>query len=148
MTIIIDQGQHSPRATIARDVTYLLAPPVEWSSLGGAEHLVQFYDTDTFLLNALTAYVQSGLDAGDVCLVLATRAHRRELDRRLRAAGVDVAAARRDGTYRGLDARTTLAKLLADGWPEPQRFAQAVGGQVLRAMQHQRHVRIFGELVT
>jgi PAS domain S-box-containing protein len=143
----LQQPQPLPEAMLARDVDHRSAPPVEWSSLGGAEHLVQFYETEAFLLDALEAYMQGGLQAGDTCLVLATPPHRRDLERRLSTAGVDLATARRDGTYLTLDARATLAKLLVDGWPDPQRFAQVVGRQVVRAMRPQRHVRVFGELV-
>ncbi len=109
--------------------------------------MVQFYEADPFLLDALEAYVHTGLDAGDVCLVVATDAHRAGLEARLKTAGVDVGAARRKGAYLCLDAGETLAGLLLDGWPDPQRFAQVVGRQVLRALRHKRHVRVFGEMV-
>jgi PAS domain S-box-containing protein len=148
MTTTIDQAHHTPETAIAHTIEQRLVPPVEWTSLGGAEHLLQFYETDGFLLDALEAYVQSGLDAGDVCLMVATAAHREGLEARLETAGVDLAAARRNGSYLWLDADKSLAKLLVDGWPDPQRFAQVVGRQVVRAMRHERHVRIFGEMVT
>lgn len=147
MTTTINQDHHTPQAAIAGRLEHRLAPPVEWSSLSGVEHVVQFYEADSFLLDALEAYVHSGLDAGDVCLVVATGAHRAGLDDRLKTAGMDVDAARQNCTYLWLDAGKTLAKLLLDGWPDPQRFTQVVGRQVLRAMRHKRHVRVFGEMV-
>jgi PAS domain S-box-containing protein len=147
MTTTIHQTPPAPERTIVHDSAHRLAPPVEWTAVGGAEHLVQFYETDDFLLDALVGYVLSGLEAGEVCLVLATAAHREGLEARLESAGVDLAAVRREGTYRWLDASTTLARLLREGWPDPERFAQVVGRQVLRALKRGRHVRIFGEMV-
>ncbi len=148
MTTNINQAHHTPQqAAIAGPQGRRLAPPVEWSSLSGGEHVVQFYEADSFLLDALAAYVLTGLDAGDVCLVVATGAHRAGLEDRLKTAGVDMGAARRNGAYLCLDAGETLAKLLLDGWPDPQRFAQVMGRQVLRALRRKRHVRVFGEMV-
>jgi PAS domain S-box-containing protein len=147
MTTTIHQAPPASERVIVHDIEQRLAPSVEWTAVGGAEHLVQFYETDDFLLDALVGYVRGGLEAGDVCLVLATAAHRESLEARLETSGLDLAAARQGGAYLWLDASTTLARLLQDGWPDPERFARVVGRQVVRALKRGRHVRIFGEMV-
>src|SRR5688500_2461473 len=86
-----------------------LAPETEWHPLHQAEHVVQFYETDTFLLQALSGFIGTGLAAGDACIVVATPAHRGELEERLQAAGLDVVTARASGQYVALDAAETLA---------------------------------------
>jgi hypothetical protein len=148
MTTIGDKIQPAPETATARCDERPLAPLVDWSALGAAEHLAQFYESDGFLLDALEAYVTSGLDAGDACLVIATQDHRERLEERLRALGVDLMAARREGTYLDLDAEALLRKLLREQWPDAQRFGQVVGRLLSRAGKRGRHVRIFGEMVS
>src|ERR1051326_2885330 len=111
------------------------------------EHLVQFYKTNEFLANSLSSFIGTGLDAGDACIILATKVHREDLEIRLRANGLDLATAQARGEYISLDAAETLAMLMVEGLPEPSRFVEVVGSLVMRATQGQRHVRIFGELV-
>ena len=55
-----------------------------------APHLVQFYEADTVLLDALTEYIGAGLQAGEAGIVIATPAHRAALEQRLRAQGLDL----------------------------------------------------------
>src|SRR5689334_25355572 len=92
-------------------------PQTQWRPLHEAEHVVQFYETDTFLLEALSDFIGTGLAAGDACIVVATPAHRSELEERLQAAGLDVACAQASGQFVALDAAETLAMLLVDGSP-------------------------------
>jgi len=75
------------------------APRSDWTDMGEAEHFVQFYETDLFLMNSLGGFISTGLHAGDGCMVVATKAHRDELETRLQAYGLDVATATASGQY-------------------------------------------------
>ena len=112
-----------------------------------SEHFVQFYEKDIFLLDSLSGFVSTGLAAGDACIVIATKAHRENLEERLKANGLDLAAAHMRGDYLSLDAVETLSKFMVDGLPEPERFAEVVGSVLVRAAKSQRSVRIFGDMV-
>ena len=117
---------------------------------GEAGHIVQFYEADGFLLDAVGVFVGEALRAGDAAVVIATEAHRAGLEDRLRAAGLDLATARAGGRYVALDAAETLARLTpcgSGGVPEPARFAAVVGGALAGAAAGGRRVRVFGELV-
>jgi signal transduction histidine kinase/CheY-like chemotaxis protein len=124
-----------------------LAPYPDWSAMGESEHFVQFYETETFLLNSLADFIGTGLDAGDACIVVATGAHREELERQLQARGLDTEAKRAAGLYLSLDAAETLSSFMVEGSPEPVRFAEVVGRIISRAAEGGRRVRIFGEMV-
>lgn len=112
-----------------------------------SEHFVQFYETDSFLVDAVSTFLKPGLDAGDACIVIATQPHRLLLEQRLQHNGQDLAAAQERGEYIALDAAETLAQIMVDGWPAPERFREIVGGLIARAAQNGRHARIFGEMV-
>ncbi|HJQ26187.1 MAG TPA: ATP-binding protein [Blastocatellia bacterium] len=124
-----------------------LAPITDWSEMGETEHFVQFYDADEFLLNSLSGYIGMGLSLGDACIVVATKAHRESLDRRLQDYGLDVFAARASTQYTQLDAAETLAQFMEDGQPDAGRFAEVIGSLIARAAGSGRRVRIFGEMV-
>src|SRR5579859_5506661 len=59
---------------------------------------------------------------GEACLVIATQAHREDLEARLTASGIDPATARSQRLYVALDAAETLASFMCAGAPDPERF--------------------------
>ncbi|HEY4035775.1 MAG TPA: PAS domain S-box protein, partial [Ktedonobacteraceae bacterium] len=124
-----------------------LVPRLNWSEMSESEHFVQFYETDDFLLDSLSSFIGTGLDAGDGCIVIATKAHRESLEQRLKANGLDLTTNHTRDGYISLDAHETLPKFMVDGLPEPKRFAEIIGSIITRAAQGRNHVRIFGELV-
>lgn len=136
---------------IADHPVTLLERPAHSDAHGVHAHLVQFYEDDAFLLDELCPYIGSALGAGDSCVVIATEAHRTELARRLAEFGFDVAIAARQGRYVALDAAETLSKFMLNGLPDPQRFADVVGGVLARSMESARgdrpRVAAFGEMV-
>jgi excisionase family DNA binding protein len=109
-------------------------------------HTVQFYESDAFLLDAVAAFLLAGLRAGETDIVVATPEHRVELDKRLRAADLDLTATRAAGRYVTLDADETLAQFMVAGQPDAGRFAAVLGGVIAQAGSEQP-VRVFGEMV-
>jgi PAS domain S-box-containing protein len=124
-----------------------LAPFSHWSDMSQSEHFVHFYETDAFLLDSLSDFIGTGLVIGDVCIVLATQTHRENLEERLKATGLDLAAASTRGEYISLDAADTLSKIMVDGLPEPESFTRVIGSTIAQTAKGPRHVRVFGELV-
>ena len=114
-------------------------------------HSVQFYSDDPFLIDALSRFMGAALGAGDAGIVIATEAHRSQLAERLSARGVDVNLAVEQGRYVALDAAQTLAQFMVNGFPDPERFAQVIGGVISRAKvatgMSQTRASLFGEMV-
>jgi signal transduction histidine kinase len=123
------------------------APAACWGETGERDHFVQFYEADEFLLDSLSGYVREGLEAGDACVIVARPERREGLEARLRAAGLDVDAARGRGALVMLDAADTLSLFMSDEGPDPRRFDDVIGGVVERASQAGKRVRAFGEMV-
>jgi len=111
------------------------------------EHLVQFYETDDFLLNTLSNFIGGGLGSGEACIVIATKAHREGLEERLKANGLDLATACARDLYIALDADETLSKFMQHDLLITERFFEVMGKVIARGSQGQLRLRIFGEMV-
>jgi signal transduction histidine kinase/ActR/RegA family two-component response regulator len=124
-----------------------LAPVSNWRGMSESEHFVQFYETDTFLLDSLSGFIGMGLNEDNACIVVTTGAHRDGLEERLHGYGIDMNAARARGQYVVLDAAETLSKFMVDGSPEPGLFTEVIGGLIGRGADGWPRVRAFGEMV-
>ena len=120
---------------------------IVWGEISPCEHLVQIYQDDTVILDALQGFVVGGLEAGDGVIVVATPAHLDALERRLLSAGFDPNLAALQDQYIPLDAERTLARFMTRGWPDEILFEQLVIDVLERAGQDGRRVRAFGEMV-
>jgi signal transduction histidine kinase len=116
-----------------------------------ANHSVQFYAEDCFLVESLSRHLSSMLGNGGAAVVIATRAHCIAIADRLQAMGLDLAAAHRDGRYIDLDAGEVLGELMVDDWPDFDIFSKVVGKVVARAAaacsDREAGVAAFGEIV-
>jgi PAS domain S-box-containing protein len=114
-------------------------------------HAVQFYGDDGAFLDSLGQSVGAALEAGDGVIVIATKAHRNGLAQRLKARGLDTAAAIERGRYVLLDATETLSKFLQEGWPDATCFADIMGKTIARARAAAKgddpDIFAFGEMV-
>lgn len=128
-----------------------LASPRDEDGRGADVHSVQFYEDDAVLLDELSRFIGSALGAGDAGVVIATPEHRGKLAERLTACGLDLALATRQGRYVALDASEVMVEFLVDGWPDPARFDDSIGGIIARArvaaVGERPRVAVFGEMV-
>jgi MEDS: MEthanogen/methylotroph, DcmR Sensory domain len=58
------------------------------------DHAVQFYEDSGSILDSVSAFLATGLEDGDASVVIATPAHRAELEDLLTARGIDMTALR------------------------------------------------------
>jgi PAS domain S-box-containing protein len=128
-----------------------IAPGAYLEKVQAHAHGVQFYGDDAYLLDGLTRFIGGALGAGDSSIVIATKAHRDGLSKRLLSCGIDLAIATQQGRFIALDASETLAKFMVEGWPDGERFHQVVGSLVaqcrLSGRTNQSKLAAFGEMV-
>ena len=115
--------------------------------LCGHDHLVEFYETEAFLVDTVCTFAVPALRGGDAAIVVATPAHREVFERALAEAGIDMRAAGREGRYLALDARETLARFMVGGAPDRAHFRAAVGSVMTSAAHDGRRIRAYGEMV-
>jgi hypothetical protein len=111
----------------------------------GDDHLLDLYDSDDYLVEAVTSFAAPALRAGEVAVLIATAEHLRGCVQALRDMGFDVDALRADDRLVTVDTAEVLPKIMADGSLVPAR-ARALGeGLLVRARG--RGVRVYGETV-
>src|SRR4051794_4440394 len=118
-----------------------LAPHIDWSNMRDGEHFVQFYETDEYLIDSVSAYVGTALRDGRSSVVIATADHRAALEQELMASGVQVKEAESKGGYVVLDAAACLSSFLAGNSPDPQRFEATIGTVISRLAERGRPIR-------
>jgi len=122
-----------------------------WLELDRSPHGIQFYSGEGFLLDSLSRFVSTALEAGDSCLILATEAHKDGLAERLKARGVNTDRAAKKGRYVTVDAFQVLAQLIVDGKLSKTRFDSFIREIVLplnaAAESKMKRVAVGGEIV-
>lgn len=116
------------------DWRQLLAEPTS------SNHIVQVYQEDDFLYEAVGEYIAAGLRAHEAAILITVPEHRAALE------AIDADAARR-GQLVCLDAHETLGKLMHDGMPDRSAFHATVGGAIAALRFEYPAVRAYGEMV-
>jgi hypothetical protein len=120
---------------------------VFWAELAACDHCVQIYDDDTAFLNALEAFVESGLRQHEAIILITTAAHLQLLQDRLVRGGYDLRAAIARNQFVAVDAHEALASFMRNGWPNEELFNTMVSTLLKRVRPHYGKVRAFGEMV-
>jgi signal transduction histidine kinase/ActR/RegA family two-component response regulator len=113
------------------------------------QHCVQLYEDDASVVEAVCAFIAGGLLLGQSVVVIATGSHRRALETRGTARGIDVAAARSSGALIERDAAEILAAFMRDGWPDAQLFQRSMEELMKQAVARstgEPAPRVFGEM--
>lgn len=113
-------------------------------------HAVQFYESDSNLIEVLAQELADALRSGDTVIMNATRKHRNAVRAELALRNVDLAAAMRVGRFRELDPAECLAKFMVHGTPDKDRFESVMGGVINHAgvaVKPGHRLVMFGEMV-
>jgi PAS domain-containing protein len=115
-----------------------------------SRHAVQFYESDSSLIEVLGQQLGADLEAKDTVIVIATGKHRNELRKELAIRHIDPAAAARAGRYLEFDAAETLARFTVNGFPDKKKFESTIGELLSHAqagMKPGHRLVLFGEMV-
>lgn len=118
-----------------------------WGEMSAFEHFVQIYEQENLFLDTLADFLGIGLLNGEASIAILTRAHRLEIEQRLRRMGIAVDFMQSEDQLIFLDAQETIAKFMVNDWPDDQRFEKVVTSVLKRASKSGRKVRAFGEMV-
>ena len=133
--------------TASAEELLTLAPFSETGVTRAGRHSVQFYESDSFLLDSVTSFLHEGIRSGDACIVIASQAHREKFAARLLGHGLDVVNDGLGEQYYSFDAQETLSQMLVGDAIQPALFTRIVGDIVKQVSAQGRRVRAFGEMV-
>jgi len=125
----------------------IVVPYLDWKQINDSEHFVQFYESDSFLLDSLSKFIGMGLLEGDSCIIIATKDHREEVEKRLKSYGLDLTTAQIQGQYVVLDSVETLSKFMVGDQPSAELFNPLISQLLTRVSKSGRKIRAFGEMV-
>jgi MEDS: MEthanogen/methylotroph, DcmR Sensory domain len=116
---------------------------------GSVQHLVQFYEDESFVIRNVSYLVAKTLAAGDSSIILATECHLKQIGERLAYSGVNLDAFRESGRYLEVDAIEALSQVIVDDRPDKEKFDDVIGRVVRRSTEKSANgfVFVFGEMV-
>jgi hypothetical protein len=114
-----------------------------------AQHLVQFYEDESFIIENVSFLAAHALVSGDSSVIVATEPHLRAIRERIAAHGLNLNLLQKSGLYVPVDASEALARFMVDRSPDRVKFNQFIGG-ILSSAENQGgrgFVFAFGEMV-
>src|SRR5262245_57177520 len=91
-------------------------------------HGVQFYETESYLCDAVYRFLAPAILNGNPIIVIATPQHHKAFRDCLEAHGFDTRAASENRRFVEIDAHETLETFMDGELPDRDRFLQTVGG--------------------
>jgi signal transduction histidine kinase/ActR/RegA family two-component response regulator len=125
----------------------VLSRPINWFEIGDTEHLVQFYEGDSFLIESVADFLTGGFAKGEGAIVVATENHLRGLEACLVHRGLDVASLIASGQFTCFCAEDVLSQLLRDDQISHEELLSQFQERLVAARAGGRKVRVFGEMV-
>lgn len=120
---------------------------VFWAEIAPCDHIIQIYENDSIFSDALAGFVGGGINAGDCCIVIATKNHLEALDDRLANYGVQVKSLLAEKRYIPLLAEEILSRFMVNNWPDESLFNQTISQIIEKCSGNNRRIRAFGEMV-
>lgn len=117
------------------------------SPIVALSHVVQFYNCDDDLTEAVGDYTASAISDGGVALVIATPTHCQAFGARLTDLGIDIAAARLNRALISVDAGSALQRFVTEGQVDPSGFDSEIAQVIMGAAAASRPVFVYGEMV-
>lgn len=112
------------------------------------DHVVLFYENAEELVTMVAQFAFDGLSADETVVMVATTPHLAAFDDALVADGIDIDAARAEGSLLTLDAFEAMSHFVVGGRPDAERFRTELGALIRQLTDSGRRVRIYGEMVT
>ena len=116
---------------------------------GPQGHVVQLYQDDDFFGEAVAHFAAEGVARDESIILVATRAHWKNISRRLVSRGLDLDTLSRRHQLTVLDADHTLPRFMAGSQPDARRFKALAGQTIAKARAGGKFagVRWWGEMV-
>jgi hypothetical protein len=131
-----------------RDAAWIkTSPQIFWGEIAPYEHVVQIYENDDAFLGLLADFVVEGVSTKECVIVIATKIHQEELEKRLAMAGYNPSKLISNGKLISINAEEALTKFMVNDWPDENLFNQVITELITKAKVNGPRIRAFGEMV-
>ncbi len=112
-------------------------------------HIAQVYKDETFLLKAVSLFIETGLQRNEAVVMIVTDSHREALLCRLRDHNIHVETVIAQGQLIILDAHETLYAFMLNGAPDFPKFRGTIGQLLDNIVEESKFtkIRAYGEMV-
>jgi hypothetical protein len=110
-------------------------------------HMVQIYQEEEFLAEAVTYFAREGLERGEAVIIVATAQHQDLFTDHLLQLGCDVQTAIEQQQLYFIEAQAMLGTFMQDRMPHWAAFEESVGSLIREAQLSFPNVRVYGEMV-
>jgi signal transduction histidine kinase len=119
------------------------------------QHLVQFYEEESYLFDSVGHWIARGLEQGEACVLLAAPGHRDGVESAVRARRVDLQNAAAQGRYAAVDAEALLSRCRVEprsaeagrAGIDEGRFRDEMERLLSSFEERGLRVRVFGEMI-
>jgi hypothetical protein len=115
-----------------------------------AQHLVQFYEDESLIVDNVSFLAAQTLASGDSSVIIAIEPHLSGIRDGIVERGLDLNFLQKLGRYVAVDATEALAQFMVRDQPDREKFERVIGGILRAAECNSEHgfVFTFGEMVT
>jgi hypothetical protein len=110
-------------------------------------HVVQLFDSDESLIEAVTAFLHEGFTCGEKLVAVMNERRWYAVAMRLSACGMPVDEACAAGALTVHDASDLLEQFMRNGRPDPALFENSVGALIRELSAGGARLRVYGEMV-
>lgn len=111
------------------------------------DHLCQFYQNESMLMESLASFVVPGLTRGDGVVIVATKENVKAFKEFLERRQIDVTRVISNEQLLILDAHETLSMFIVDGLPDRALFNATIPPVIKNMLAKFPKVRAYGEMV-
>lgn len=133
--------------TISQTARLHRSPLANSLDLCNGDHLVQFYEDDSFLACTVADFSVPALLAGEGVVLITTENHSLEISIEMKKRLPRMEEYLSSGQLVMLDAQDTLNKFMVNGSPDPDKFKPLIGGTISHMLSKFPRVKAFGEMV-
>lgn len=109
-------------------------------------NLSALYENDKKLQEELIKFAKEGFDKNETVIMLIPARQIAILEGALKNEGYNIFRLKLNDQYQPLDAETLLDKFVVDGKPDEGLFQYLVVNLAMKALKHNRNIRVFSEL--
>lgn len=121
---------------------------VFWTEVARFDHIVQVYENDGILIDAVTGFVESAIHSNENAVIVARHRYLNALEDRLESYGLNIEKLISQHKFIPLNVEEVVAEFIINGQVDEDNMNKALSGVLVNAGSNGKKFRMFGEMST